>query len=151
MFAYIAAACLCIMLYVLTEIYTNEQKNEYLNSIHLQLCQMDPRLIYVDVFEGGKSYTENKQKICICMRDHNGNYYDANMLVYVLCHEYAHVVTNDGHGAQFIDAFSQYLKQAEAMGMYNPSVAPVEQYCQTRTNMYVCIGLFVMIVLLTSV
>ena len=48
------------------------------------------------------SYTINKKHVYICMHDKHGEYYDRNMLIYVLIHELAHVICDEiGHTDKF--------------------------------------------------
>ena len=107
----------------------------YLEELHSKLSVMDPDLKHVQVFQGKESYTLNKSKVYICLFDENGEYYPENMIVYVLCHEYAHVlcdVVDDSksrHSKEFFTIFNQLLKKAGVLGLYDPSIPPIENYC----------------------
>jgi len=86
------------------------------------------RLIFL---EDTKSYTINKSKIYLCLRDENGEYYDKNMLVYVTLHELAHVLCDEvGHTDKFRLIFKNILEQGVQMGIYNPNIEPIDNYCQ---------------------
>ena len=54
-------------------------------------------------FDGhDESYTINKKKVHICMRDEHDKYYEDNMLMYVLLHELAHCKCKSiGHTDEF--------------------------------------------------
>jgi len=107
----------------------------YLEELHAKLSVIDPALQNIQVFQGKESYTLNKSKVYICLFDKNGEYYPENMLVYVLCHEYAHVlcdVVDDKktrHSKEFFVIFNRLLKKAEALGLHNPSIPPIDNYC----------------------
>ena len=107
----------------------------YLEELHAKLSVIDPALKDIQVFQGKESYTLNKSKVYICLFNEKGEYYPENMIVYVLCHEYAHVlcdVVDDSksrHSKEFFAIFNQLLKKAEALGLYDPSIPPIENYC----------------------
>lgn len=88
-----------------------------------------PELTNVSVMKGTGSYTYNKQKIYLCTEKNNVRYED-NMLIYVLLHELAHVVTYEfGHGFEFIENFQLLLERAHRAGLYDPENPKVENYC----------------------
>lgn len=43
----------------------------------------------ISLYKGDRSYTINKEKVYICLKDEKDEYYNQNMLMYVLLHEYA--------------------------------------------------------------
>jgi len=80
--------------------------------------------------EGFKSFTENKQRVTLCLRDHYGQMYDQNSLMYVALHELAHVINDElQHTAKFRRIFEALLQHASANGMYDPTQAFVRNYC----------------------
>lgn len=84
----------------------------------------------VKIYKGDKSYTINKEKIFLCLRNENGNYYNKNTLLYPLLHEYAHVYCNSvGHTDEFHEIFQQLIELASSKGIYNPSIPMDEKYC----------------------
>lgn len=85
----------------------------------------------INLNEGDKSFTINKQNIYLCLKDKNNhNFYDENVLVYVVLHEIAHVLCNEvGHTHKFINIFNALLDRATAVGEYNPNRPFVEDYC----------------------
>ena len=53
------------------------------------------------IMEGGESLLDGekiKQKVYLCLKDENNEYYNDNMLIYVALHELAHVLCDEiGH------------------------------------------------------
>lgn len=80
--------------------------------------------------KGEKSYTINKKDVYMCLVDENSNYYPFNMLVYVLAHEYAHVIsTSIGHTEEFHLKFDLLLDIMIREGFYDPSEEIILDYC----------------------
>lgn len=105
-------------------------RDPLLDELQSQLSVIHPRFKNVNLFEGDKSYTVNKEKIFVCLKDTHGRYYSRNMLVYVICHEYAHMLCDEiGHTDKFFKIFDRLLKKASEMGLYDPSIPPVDEYC----------------------
>ncbi len=88
----------------------------------------------VTFYRGEKSYTINKEKVYMCLKNSTkgGEYYDEQTLVYVLLHELAHVLCpNVGHTKEFQEIFDALLDVAVKDGIYDPkSVIPLD-YCET--------------------
>jgi hypothetical protein len=77
------------------------------------------------VSEGGMengytSYSVNKgERIVMCIRQTDGTFVDANVLVYVAVHELAHIMTLDvGHTKTFWANFRFLLREAIEIGIY---------------------------------
>ncbi len=84
-------------------------------------------------YKGDKSYTINKRKVHMCMKDGRGKYYKDNMLMYVLLHELSHAHCKSiGHTKEFYIIFQGYLDHAEKAGIYDSSIPPVAGYCGTK-------------------
>lgn len=83
------------------------------------------------LYKGDKSYTINKDQIFLCLYDENGEYYPVNMVIYVLCHELSHKAnTYDvGHTETFHKIFDELLEEAHKLGIYNPSIPMIKDYC----------------------
>jgi hypothetical protein len=83
------------------------------------------------LYKADKSYTINKDKTFLCVYDKNGDYYPLNMLIYVLLHEISHSLnTKDvGHTEAFHELFDDLLRQATSLGIYNPSIPIIDDYC----------------------
>jgi hypothetical protein len=84
----------------------------------------------ISVYKGDKSYTINKKKVYLCIVDENGEYYNMNSLMYVFLHEIAHVLCDEiGHTDKFHNIFQEFLVQANTLGIYDPSIPMVSDYC----------------------
>ena len=85
----------------------------------------------ITIMRGDNSYTINKRKVYICMKDENGKYYNENMLTYVLLHELAHVICDEvGHTQKFHQIFEKLLERAVALKIYDNSKELIFNYCK---------------------
>ena len=85
----------------------------------------------VKLYKGNKSYTINKEKIFLCLKDENDEYYDMQALVFVLLHEYSHCVCDEiGHTPKFHEIFEALLLLAAEKGLYDPNYKIDENYCK---------------------
>ena len=85
----------------------------------------------IQLFRGDKSYTINKEKVYICLKDEQGDYYNENMLTYVLAHEISHVICDEiGHTEKFHRIFDALLKEMIEDELYNPSIPIQQNYCE---------------------
>jgi hypothetical protein len=106
------------------------QLDPMLRHIHKKLEPLDPKVKSLKFYEGNKSYTINKKKIYLCLRDEKNEYYNENMLMYVAIHELAHVLCDEiGHTDKFHRIFKQLLYKAQKMGIYDASQPIVRNYC----------------------
>lgn len=97
---------------------------------HLEPLNKGNLLDKINLYKGDKSYTINKQKVFLCLRDENGEYYDINSLLYVLLHELSHVLTPEiGHTPLFNEVFDQVLEEASKQGIYDPNIPMIQDYC----------------------
>tara|TARA_Y100000389_G_C17419784_1_gene496038 strand:+ start:900 stop:1388 length:489 start_codon:yes stop_codon:yes gene_type:complete len=107
---------------------------EYYNPTHLKtLKKLNNRNILneIKILRGENSYTINKQKVYICLKDDNGKYYDDNMLIYVLLHELSHVICEEvGHTKKFHDIFEKLLERAVKLKIYDPKKELIFNYCK---------------------
>lgn len=132
LFLFMLLVFLCLTAYLIYnqihEYYA--QLDPILPVIRKHIAPLDPVVEDLQFYEGNKSYTINKQKIYLCLRDENKNYYDFNMLVYVAIHELAHVLCDEiGHTAKFHMIFEELLQKASKMGIYDPSKPIIQDYC----------------------
>lgn len=98
--------------------------------IHRRLVKVHEHAKKVRILRGNKSYTLNKEKIYMCLYDENNDYYHINMLTYVAVHELAHCLCDEiGHTDKFFKIFHELLDIAEAEGVYDPNIPPVDNYC----------------------
>jgi hypothetical protein len=88
------------------------------------------------LYKGKKSYTINKEQTFLCLYDEKQEYYPLNMIIYVLLHEISHSLnTKDvGHTDEFYRIFDQVLQQAEELGIYNPNIPIINDYCEYSTE-----------------
>ena len=108
-------------------------RDPVLNELKQQLAMMDPNFGNIELYEGNRSYTINKKRVYICLKDENGKYYNRNMLIYVICHEYAHILCDEvGHTKKFFQIFNQVLDQATQAGLYNHKIPLLDNYCGVK-------------------
>lgn len=122
-----------IIFFTLTRFVEEFKKEDpMLYKIKNKLRPLSPDTVdNVTFLEDTKSYTINKKKVYLCLKDENGEYYDDNMLMFVAIHEMAHVLCDEiGHTDKFQKIFQELLDKASGMGIYDPSVAPIQNYCE---------------------
>lgn len=84
----------------------------------------------ISLYRGDKSYTLNKERVHLCMKDENNEYYDNSMLIYVLAHELSHVLCESiGHTDEFNMIFEELLVELADAGIYDPSYRLIDDYC----------------------
>jgi hypothetical protein len=67
----------------------------------------------------------------MCLKDENGSYYPQNMLIYVLAHEFAHVLCNSiGHTEEFHNIFDDLMAELIKDGFYDPKEEIILDYCE---------------------
>lgn len=67
------------------------------------------------------AYTENKQKIALCLRNRNKNFgfYDINQIMFVAIHELAHTMTRGlDHTIEFWENFKFLINHSVEIGIY---------------------------------
>lgn len=106
------------------------QQDPMLQQLQNHLRPLHPVINRVQLYQGSKSYTINKQKIYLCLKDEDDEYYDFNMLVYVTIHELAHVLCEEiGHTQRFHQIFQELLQRASELKLYDPSIPIIRNYC----------------------
>jgi len=84
----------------------------------------------ITLYRGEKSYTINKEKVYICLKDPQGEYYNDNTLYYVIAHEISHAICDEiGHTDKFHAIFKELLILMEKDGIYNSSIPIQQDYC----------------------
>jgi hypothetical protein len=107
-----------------------QQLDPMLQTIKDSLIRLHPRAGSIELFEGKKSYTINKKRIYLCLKNKNQEYYDQNMLMYVAIHELSHVLCDEiGHTPKFNRIFREQLERAAELGIYDPDKPIVRDYC----------------------
>lgn len=112
--------CMCILFGMLVLFLLCKTIKENLLPYDPKIDDLKRRLLLVhskasslQFYHDKKSYTINKQKIHLCIKDEEGNYYDDNMLIYALLHELAHAICDEvGHTPKFWAIFDELLDKA---------------------------------------
>jgi len=129
---------LLMFMIVMTILYTSifvckekyQQGDPILHQIRENLILLDPKAERLYFYVDNKSYTINKQKVYLCLKDDDNNYYPMNMLMYVAIHELAHVLCDEiGHTKKFHNIFNSLLQQASSLGIYDPNIPIIQNYC----------------------
>lgn len=123
----------CIIIYLIynqvSEYY--KQTDPMITELKNKIRVIFPDIDNLKMFEGKKSYTINKQKVYICLKDENGKYYNINNLIYVTIHELSHVLNDEiGHTPKFYNIFEELLEEAAKKGIYDPTIQMPSDYCQ---------------------
>jgi len=109
-----------------------DSQDPMLKVLQERLQKVDPMADRVRFFRGSKRYTINKQKVYLCLYDERNEYYPMNMLMYVALHELAHCLCKEiGHTESFFEIFRKLLKKAEEVGVYDPDIPPIDNYCMS--------------------
>lgn len=126
--------CSMVVLQIKEEFATSDPK---LADIHSVLKQLDPVANDLTLYSGDKSYTVNKEKMTLCLKEPGTDkYYDDNTLRYVAIHELAHATNQAdvGHTPNFYREFDRLLELAAAKGLYNPNQPIPDNYCNYKKN-----------------
>jgi hypothetical protein len=84
----------------------------------------------ISLSKGKKSYTINKEEIYLCLKDENDQYYNDNMLIYVLLHEISHSICDEiGHTEKFNKIFHALIDKAVELQIYDNNVPLIRNYC----------------------
>lgn len=134
---YLGALIVLILTVSIFSIYTHVLENfkpqsddPVMLTVRQKLLQVHPEAVNLEFYESNKSYTINKRKVHLCLKDQNGDYYNENMLTYVGLHELAHVLCDEvGHTEKFYRIFDDLLAKAHEMGLYDPSIPIIQDYC----------------------
>jgi len=125
----ISLAIMILVFFRIKEKY--EEDDDVLVSLRKKLQDVFPEINNVILLRGKKSYTINKKRIYMCLKDESGKYYGENMLVYVLLHELAHVKCDEiGHTEKFHKIFNDLLDIAIKHDIYNPKIPIIKDYCE---------------------
>lgn len=131
--------CICILIGLLiwlcvTQIKeTMDSNDETLRRLVKTLEPVHPIIPELNFYKDDQSYTINKEKIYICMKDAKGKYYSDNTLIYVILHEIAHVLCDEiGHTEKFHTIHQQLTDKATELGLYNPSIPIENNYCPKK-------------------
>jgi hypothetical protein len=135
---------ICIICLIVLIVYKEIKKTKeglddpdpMLQTLKEKLKTIHPAVEKLQFKKGDKSYTINKEEVYLCLKDENGNYYNENMLMYVALHELAHAICDEiGHTQKFHNIFQGLLDKAYYMGLYNPSIPIIQNYCNYSPEM----------------
>jgi len=118
--------------------YYNED-HPILNEISRRFSVINPEYGKIPLKTGGKSYTEDKSAITLCIvNPKTKKFYDINVLMYVALHELSHCITKadgkESHGDEFKGNFSKLLRLAADKGIYDPSQPIPVTYCGVEAH-----------------
>jgi hypothetical protein len=107
-------------------------KNEQYSGVLEPLNNRDI-LSEISLRKGEKSFTINKTKIFLCLKDKKDEYYNNNMLMYVLLHEIAHCLCDEiGHTEKFHNIFAALLEKATKLNIFDPKKSIDKNYCDYK-------------------
>ena len=87
----------------------------------------------ISLHKGEKSFTINKTRIFLCLKDKKEEYYTDNMLIYVLLHEIAHCLCDEiGHTEKFHSIFDALLEKAAKLNIFDPKKSIDKNYCDYK-------------------
>lgn len=138
----VIVACTIVLgiCYILWKIYiTNCKKHrEKLMLLYDKINKMMPyfssdeqvKLKRLKIRADIKSYTINKHDMHLCLEDIDGEYYNDNILIYVILHELAHVFCDEiGHTDKYFGIFNKLIEIADRVGIYDKKVMLPSEYC----------------------
>ena len=106
-----------------------------LEKLRQDLIKLDNGASRLQFFSGDESYTEDKERVYLCMKDENGKYYSYNTLIAVGIHELAHalspVIDPEHTSKEFNEKHEELRKRAEEMGLLNVDDPVPHGYCPT--------------------
>tara|TARA_Y100000114_G_C11595562_1_gene247862 strand:+ start:92 stop:550 length:459 start_codon:yes stop_codon:yes gene_type:complete len=110
-----------------------------IDELKTKLTLVHPESKKLKFYNDKKSYTINKKKVHLCIKDENGKYYNDNMLVYVSLHELAHVLCDEvGHTPKYWAIFDALLEEASKIidpvtnkPVYDPNGKIDTEYCDS--------------------
>ena len=108
------------------------KQDPFLSECVVEVQEYFPDAKNLRFYEGDESYTLNKEKVYICIKDkHTQELYDKNIIKYVILHEYTHSICPEiGHTALYQRMFNEVLKEAIEKGIYDPNVKIPSNYCK---------------------
>jgi len=97
------------------------------------LIKIDERVKYINFYASDSSFTEDKIRIYLCLKDVNGNYYNYNDLIYVSLHELAHAfsstIDNNHTSDEFLNNFQYLINKGTELKIYDPTQPFIDGYC----------------------
>lgn len=132
-FIIVAAFAVVAIFAIRSRAYYNED-HPVLNEISRRFAVLNPKYAKIPLKTGGKSYTEDKSAITLCIvNPDTKKFYDINILMYVALHELSHCITkadgDESHADEFKTNFSKLLRDAANKGIYDPTQPVPSTYC----------------------
>ena len=133
---YVLIILLVIIIYIM---YQNRMPgvcifDNVLNKLRKDSIKIEPRSVKLEFFPSDESYTEDKTKIFLCLKDINGNYYEYNHLIQVLIHELAHafttVIDKEHKTPEFNNLHNFYREKASELNLVNLNDRVPPNYCK---------------------
>lgn len=107
-----------------------------LEKLKTDAVKIDPRAARLQFFPADESYTEDKQKVFICLKDENGQYFPYNELIQVVAHELAHalspVIDKEHKTPEFNNLHDALRQRAILLGLFNPGQPVPPSYCPKK-------------------
>lgn len=106
-----------------------------LEKLRLDLIKVEPRVINLNFFSHDESFTEDKQRVFICLKDPITNeYYDNNTILSVGLHEIAHafssVIDKEHVTPEFNNLHNHYRQKAAELKLFDPEFQVSPTYCK---------------------
>jgi len=125
-----------LVVYVI-QFYYPRKENDKIRQIKERIKLLDPNFARIPIYIDDSAYTIDKHTIFICLKDlETGQIFDINTLMYVTLHELAHVKTRvkeeNEHGPIFKQNFLKLLRDANSIGIYDPSRPLPTSYCGAK-------------------
>jgi len=138
--------CSIIIIFIIIYIVTKSINGCYeyylsndpmIQNILVKMRKLHPLVDKLKWFKGKKSYSINKKKVYLCLKDKDGKYYDENMLMYVAIHELAHCInTKDiGHTPAYYKVFNRLLDRAHKIGIFDKNKPLIQNYCNHQNHL----------------
>ena len=105
-----------------------------LNKLIKDAIKIEPKSTNLEFFPSDESYTEDKQRVFLCLKDRNDKYYDYNHLIQVLVHELAHafspIYDKDHTTPEFNNLHNKYRSIAIDNNLLNANDRVPDDYCK---------------------
>ena len=127
----------CLALIIVIVVIINKKQPEdddpVLQRLKHDSIILDPRMADKEFYVGKESYTEDKHKIFLCLKDENGNYYPYDVLIQVVIHEMAHALSDKNDPSHVTEEFKtmhdNLRNKAMKIGMFSLSDNVPPGYC----------------------
>lgn len=105
-------------------------EDSHLDALKQRIATAIPEIKRVKLVGSNESFTIDKKKTYICLKDDKGKYYPDNTLIYVILHELAHALSPTlRHTSSWKSIFKSLLIRAEKGGVYDSKIPIVSNYC----------------------